>query len=57
MAGQYGAARCTARNLEIIKIDPENNLLVVRGAIPGPNGGYVVIRPTNKLPVPRTPEE
>ncbi len=49
MAGQYGNARCTVRNLQVVRIDAENNLLLVRGAIPGPNGGFVVIRPTNKL--------
>jgi large subunit ribosomal protein L3 len=49
MAGHYGAARCTARNLKVVQVDVENNLLVVRGAVPGPNGGYVVIRQTNKL--------
>jgi large subunit ribosomal protein L3 len=32
-----------------VRVDAENNLLLVRGAIPGPNGGYVVIRETNKL--------
>ncbi len=52
MAGHYGAARCTVRNLKVVRIDAENNLLLVRGAIPGPNGGYVVVQPTNKLPVP-----
>lgn len=47
-AGQYGNAPRTIRNLKIIKIDAENNLLLVKGAIPGPNGGLVIIRPTNK---------
>ncbi len=49
MAGQYGNARCTARNLKVVRVDSENNLLVVRGAVPGPNGGFVTIRETNKL--------
>jgi large subunit ribosomal protein L3 len=49
MAGQYGNARCTARNLKVVRIDAENDLLVVRGAVPGPNGGYVMIQQTNKL--------
>jgi large subunit ribosomal protein L3 len=49
MAGQYGNARATTRNLKVVKVDAENNLLLVRGAIPGPNGGYVMIRETNKL--------
>ena len=49
MAGRYGAVRRTARNLKVVQVDVENNLLLVRGAVPGPNGGYVVIRKTNKL--------
>ena len=53
MAGHYGAERCTIRNLKVIRVDPENHLLVVRGAVPGPNGGYIMIRKTNKLPEPK----
>jgi large subunit ribosomal protein L3 len=53
MAGRYGAGRSTARNLEVVKIDSKNHLLLVRGAVPGPNGGYLVIRPTNRLPAPK----
>ena len=49
MAGQYGNARCTVRNLKVVQVDAENQLLIVRGAVPGPNGGYVMIRETNKL--------
>jgi len=49
MAGHYGSERCTIRNLKVVKIDVENNLLVVRGAVPGPNGGYLIIRKTNKV--------
>lgn len=49
MAGQLGAERCTMRNLRLVRVDAENNLLVVRGAVPGPNGGYVMVRPTNKI--------
>ena len=48
MAGQHGNVRRTTRYLKVVKIDPENNMLLVRGAIPGPNGGYVTIRQTNK---------
>jgi large subunit ribosomal protein L3 len=47
-AGQYGNARRTVRNLDVVKIDAANNLLLVRGAVPGPNGGVVIVRPTNK---------
>jgi large subunit ribosomal protein L3 len=49
MAGHYGAARCTVRNQKLAGIDAERNLLLIHGGIPGPNGGYVVIKQTNKL--------
>nr|WP_145300714.1 50S ribosomal protein L3 [Crateriforma conspicua] len=49
MSGQYGNARSTVRNLDVVRVDPENNLLLVRGAVPGPNGGFVSVRQTNKL--------
>jgi len=49
MAGQYGGKRCSVRNQKLVSIDVEKNLLVIRGAVPGPNGGYVVIKKTNKL--------
>jgi len=49
MAGHYGVDRVTMRNLKVFKVDAENNLLLVKGAIPGPAGGYVIIRETNKL--------
>jgi hypothetical protein len=34
----------------LVQIDLENDLLLVYGAVPGPNGGYVIVRPTNRLP-------
>lgn len=49
MAGRYGGKQKTVRNLKLVRIDVENNLLLVRGAVPGPNGGYVVVRETNKV--------
>ena len=49
MSGQYGNARITTRNLKVVNVDAENHLLIVRGAIPGPNGGLVVVEETNKL--------
>lgn len=49
MAGQYGNARTTTRNLKVVMVDAENHLLLVRGAIPGPNGGFLVISETNKV--------
>jgi len=57
MAGHYGADRCTIRNLKLVRIDKENNLLLVGGAVPGPIGGYVIIRETNKLPKARSANE
>src|SRR5262249_35458034 len=48
MAGRYGAERVTALNLDVVRIDAEQNLILVRGAVPGPNGGFVSIRPTNR---------
>lgn len=44
MAGHMGHERVTVLNLEVAKIDPERNLLLVRGAVPGPKGGLVMIR-------------
>jgi large subunit ribosomal protein L3 len=44
MAGQLGTTRVTVRNLEIVEVDAEDNVLLVKGAVPGPNGGYVVVR-------------
>ena len=49
MSGQYGNAQATVRNLKVVKVDADNGLLVVRGAIPGPNGGCVFVRETNML--------
>lgn len=44
MGGQMGNARITVRNLEIVQVDTEDNVILVKGAVPGPNGGYVVLR-------------
>lgn len=49
MAGRYGNEQSTMRNLRVVRVDVENHLLLVYGAVPGPNGGYLVIRETNKL--------
>lgn len=48
-AGQYGVDKVTMRNLKVVRVDAENNLLLVRGAVPGPTGGFVIIRETNKV--------
>ncbi len=44
LAGHMGAERVTIQNLEIVKIDAENNLLLIKGAIPGPKKGLVVVK-------------
>lgn len=44
MAGHYGDERMTALNLRVVEVKPENNLLLVHGAVPGANGGIVLIR-------------
>lgn len=49
MAGQLGRDNVTIRNVPVVRIDSENNLLMIRGGVPGPNGGYVVVRETNKV--------
>jgi large subunit ribosomal protein L3 len=43
-AGHMGNKRVTTRNLRVVQVDADNNLLVVRGAVPGAAGGYVVVR-------------
>ena len=48
MAGHMGSARVTTQGLEIVKIDSENNLILVRGAVPGASGGSVVLLPSVK---------
>ncbi len=48
MAGHMGVQDVTVRNLEIVDIDTEDNILMVKGAVPGPNGGYVVVRRARK---------
>jgi large subunit ribosomal protein L3 len=44
MAGQYGSGKVTTLNLEVVRSDPERNLLLIKGAVPGPRGGMVLIR-------------
>jgi large subunit ribosomal protein L3 len=44
MAGHMGVERKTIKNLRVVAVDTENNLLMVRGAVPGPNGAYVLIK-------------
>ncbi len=48
MSGHMGSARTTTQNLEIVRVDAERNLLLIRGAVPGAKGGDVVVRPSVK---------
>ncbi|NLO86565.1 MAG: 50S ribosomal protein L3 [Clostridiales bacterium] len=48
MSGHYGVERVTIQNLEIVKVDVERNLLLIKGAVPGPNGGLLLVRNTCK---------
>lgn len=51
MAGQMGNERCTTQNLEVVRVDAERNLLLVKGAVPGARGGDLIIRPAVKAKV------
>ena len=51
MSGHLGNSRITVQNLRVVRIDVENNLLYIRGAIPGPNGGLVLVRVSKKRKV------
>src|ERR1039457_5328165 len=44
MGGHMGNAQVTVRNLEVVEVDTEDNVLVIKGAVPGPNGAYVLVR-------------
>ena len=44
MTGHMGVDQVTVRNLEIVEVDAEDNVIMVKGALPGPNGSYVVLR-------------
>ncbi|MDZ4261136.1 MAG: 50S ribosomal protein L3 [Pseudomonadota bacterium] len=48
MSGHLGDVRCTIQNLEVVRVDTERNLLLVKGAVPGAKGGDVIIRPSVK---------
>jgi large subunit ribosomal protein L3 len=49
MAGRYGNERSTMRNVKLVRLDKDANLLLVRGAVPGPNGAFVTVLKTNKI--------
>lgn len=51
MAGRMGARRVTMQNLAVVQVRPEQNVILVRGAVPGPNGGLVIVRKAIKKAV------
>jgi len=48
MSGHMGAERVTTQNLEIVRVDAERNLLLIKGAVPGSIGGNVIVKPAVK---------
>jgi len=52
MPGHHGVYNRTVQNLKIVQVRPEDNVILVSGAVPGPNQSYVVIRPAVKKPAP-----
>ncbi|MBT8037327.1 MAG: 50S ribosomal protein L3 [Verrucomicrobiae bacterium] len=52
MPGRHGVYNRTVQNLKVVQVRPEDNVVLVSGAVPGPNGGYVVIRPAIKKAAP-----
>ncbi len=50
MAGQMGNVRRTAVNLEVVRVDAERNLILIKGGVPGAPGGRLIVRPATKAP-------
>lgn len=48
LPGRTGAKRITGKNLQVVKVDAENNLLYLKGSVPGPSNGYVAVRPAKR---------
>jgi large subunit ribosomal protein L3 len=57
MSGHYGDARHTTKNLEVVRVDADRNLLFLRGAVPGPNGGFVQVQTARTGIRKKTPEK
>src|SRR5919109_2203852 len=53
MAGHYGHERVTTQNLKVVAADDENGLLLVSGAVPGPRGGYIIVKDASKRARPK----
>ncbi len=49
MAGRYGGKRITVRSLDVVRVDSENGLILVKGPVPGANKGWVEVRPATRL--------
>jgi large subunit ribosomal protein L3 len=54
MAGRMGNTRVTVQNLEVVLVDPERNLLAVKGAVPGARGGLLIIQAVRKTSVSKS---
>ncbi|MGK0184833.1 MAG: large subunit ribosomal protein L3 [Verrucomicrobiales bacterium] len=52
MPGHHGVYRRTVQNLQVVESRPEDNVLLISGAVPGPKGGIIVVRPAKKKPLP-----
>lgn len=52
MAGRLGHERVTVQSLQLVRVDPERGLLLIKGAVPGPNGSLVIVRNAVKMPAP-----
>jgi large subunit ribosomal protein L3 len=50
MAGHLGVERCVSQNLEVVRVDKERSLLLIKGAVPGATGGDVIVRPSVRRP-------
>ena len=51
MAGQYGNVKRTVQTLKVVRVDAERGLLLVKGAVPGADGGHIIVRPAAKAPL------
>lgn len=52
MPGRHGGSRRTVQNLQVVEARPDDNVLLISGAVPGPKGGIIVVRPAKKKPLP-----
>ena len=50
MAGRMGGEQVTTLNLEVVRVDPEQGVILIKGAVPGPRGGVVIVRNAVKAP-------